>query len=404
MRSLLKNKNAMFLWISRTISRFGDSMESLALMYLVYDLTDSGIAMSIVMICSMLPNFIVSPFAGAIVDSCNKKKILFISDIIRTVAILAIPLLNYLDLIQLWHIYTIAIIVSIAESFFEPCYGVTVALTVPKEDLPVQNSVVTLSNNIARCVGYSLAGFIMLKVGKNILFIFDSFTFLLSAIFALLLKFNDVYDKKTISAKGMFSDIGGGFKYMFSNRILVGFLLVFLSMSILIGPMSDFIPFTLEGLFSLNETWSGILLTLFAIGTVLGSILYPILYKGKVKFNILVFISYIVMGGITILCLMLPSATTAVIMYLVFGLLISILNMWVSTGMQQRCDITYMGRVSSIMSIIMTASSPLACALYGGIIDFFGIISVYCGVAIVFIVLSMILGIYTKESRSEVKA
>lgn len=404
MRRILKNKNAMLLWVSRTISRFGDSMESLALMYLVYDLTGSGLAMSTVMICSMLPNLVVSPFAGAIVDSFNKKKILFISELIRTIAILVIPLSMWLGVIKLWYIYIIAIIVSIAESFFEPCYGVTVALTVPKEDLPIQNSIVTLSNNIARCVGYSLAGFIMIKIGKDILFLFDSFTFLLSAIFALFLKFQDVYEKKSNSVKGMFSNIGGGLKYLVSNRIIIGFILVFLTMSILIGPMSEFIPFTLEGLFALNETWSGILLTLFSIGTVLGSIVYPIIYKRKVKFNKLVFISYVVLGGITGLCLIIPNTITAIIMYFIFGLLVSVLNMWVSTGIQQRCDISYMGRVSSIISIVITASSPLACALYGVIIDFFGIIVVYYCVAIIFIALAIILSIYTDERKIKIEA
>ncbi|HBB29255.1 MAG TPA: hypothetical protein DC000_08420, partial [Clostridiales bacterium] len=91
MKSLIKNRNAIFLWISRTVSKFGDSFESLALMYLVYDVTGSALAMSTVMIFSMIPNLLVSPFAGALVDRFNKKTILFISEIVRTITIFMIP-------------------------------------------------------------------------------------------------------------------------------------------------------------------------------------------------------------------------------------------------------------------------------------------------------------------------
>ncbi|QSX05404.1 MFS transporter [Sedimentibacter sp. zth1] len=399
MKNLLNNRNAIFLWISRTISRFGDALESLALMYLVYDITGSALAMSTVMIFSMIPNLIVSPIAGALVDRYNKKTILFIAELVRTIAIFAIPVLCWLNIIKLWHINLVAVIVSIAESFYEPCYGVTVALTVKKEDLPVLNSVVTLSNNIARCVGYSLAGIIMFSIGKNILFIFDSFTFLLSAIFALFLKINEVVENKNIGVKQIGTDIVSGFKYLKNERILIGFISVFLFMSLLMSPLIEFLPISLKNVFSLNEAWAGILMTLFSIGTVVGSILYPFAYKLGIKFNVVVFISFISIGGLVLISTLIPNKVVVLFMYTVLGIFVSVLNMWTSTGIQQDCNVAYLGRVSSIISIVATATTPLACAVYGFIIDSFGIITIFFATSVCFVLASIVLSTYTRASK-----
>lgn len=403
MKSLIKNRNAIFLWISRTVSKFGDSFESLALMYLVYDVTGSALAMSTVMIFSMIPNLLVSPFAGALVDRFNKKTILFISEIVRTITIFMIPVLSWLGIIELWHINLIAFIVSVAESFYEPCYGVTVALTVDKEDLPVLNSVVTLSNNIARCIGYSLAGIIMFNLGKNILFIFDSFTFLLSAIFALFLKINDITENKSVNVKQIGKDIVSGCKYLLSEKVLIGFISVFLLISLLASPLLNFLPISLKDVFVLNESWAGLLMTLFSIGTVTGSIIYPIIYKLDVKFGSVVLFSFIFLGGLLLISTFIQTKLVAILIYSTIGIIASVLNMWVSTGIQQKCNISFLGRVSSIVSIIATASTPFACAIYGLIIDKYSAFAIFYITSICFIVSSVFIYIFTKSSEVKIK-
>jgi len=125
----------MILWISRALSRFGDAIESLALMYLVYELTGSGLAMGTVMLFSGIPNIVIGPIAGVIVDRYNKKAIMFICELVRAVALILIPVFMYFNIISLWHIYILASVASIAESFYEPCYGVASIQITPKEDL-----------------------------------------------------------------------------------------------------------------------------------------------------------------------------------------------------------------------------------------------------------------------------
>ena len=62
------------LLLSEMIDRFGDSVDALAFTWLVYQITGSAMWSAIVFALNMLPNVIVQPFAGAIVEKKDKKK------------------------------------------------------------------------------------------------------------------------------------------------------------------------------------------------------------------------------------------------------------------------------------------------------------------------------------------
>ncbi len=62
------------LIIANSINRFGDSVETLALTWLVYTVTNSAFWSAFYFMCNQLPSVLVQPFAGAIVETLSKKK------------------------------------------------------------------------------------------------------------------------------------------------------------------------------------------------------------------------------------------------------------------------------------------------------------------------------------------
>ena len=65
---ILKESEYRKLLFSNLINRFGDSVESIAFTWVVYQITNSAAWSAIVFALNMLPNVIVQPFAGAIVE------------------------------------------------------------------------------------------------------------------------------------------------------------------------------------------------------------------------------------------------------------------------------------------------------------------------------------------------
>lgn len=398
MKKLLKNKYALMLWGSRSFSRFGDALETLALMYLVYDLTGSGLAMGSMLVFSVLPNVIVSPFAGVIADRYNKNKIMFFTELVRTICILIIPLLMITKTIALWHIYAISVVVSIAESFFEPTAGTTFVLVVGKEDMPVYNSAITISNHVLRILGYSLSGIIMFSMGKEILFIIDAVTFFASAIVSLIVKIPKVESSQIEENHNFKEQLLSGFKYVLHNKIILTIFFVIIMIQFLGTPLETYIPIVIDRILKVTTNWSGYFYTASIAGAIIGNILYPILKKTSLKLENLYLISISILGLTIGVGAFLLNPFYYSFMYFVVGVVGSTLGTWSFTEVQILTDTAYLGRVSSIATMIMLISTPLAGVVFGGLADIITIPVIYKYVAMLWFVIAVVSYISTKKT------
>ncbi len=396
MKSLLKNRSAMLLTISRAFSRSGDALETLALLYLVYDLTGSGLAMGSLMLFSVLPNAIISPFAGVVADKYNKKKIMFIAEMARTICILIIPILMYTNSIALWHIYLISVMVSIAESFFEPTVGITFVLVVGKENMPLANSVGTTLNHIMRIVGYSLSGIIMTTIGKEPLFIIDSLTFLLSAITAIIITIPNMEKTKDEESNNFIQELKSGFSYVIKNNLIVVILFVVLLAQFLSTPLETYIPLIINKVLKVSNTWAGYFSTATIVGALIGTILYPVLVKTKIK------LQHVYLFGLSFFAIALGFSTFLItpfyfaFMFFICGLILSLIGVWSFTEIQLLVDINYLGRVGSIITMICLISSPLSGVIFGALADKIFIPVIFKYLALSCLIISIISYMLTK--------
>src|SRR5690554_4174095 len=85
-------KNIILFLTSQTISLFGTSLVQYAIMWHITLTTQSGVMMTIAIICGFLPTFFLSPFAGVWADRFNRKLLIILSDsmIALTTLVLAI--------------------------------------------------------------------------------------------------------------------------------------------------------------------------------------------------------------------------------------------------------------------------------------------------------------------------
>ncbi len=397
MIKLLKIRNALIFVLSRILSRFGDSLESLALMYLVYDLTGSAVAMGTVMLFSMIPNFLISPIAGVIADRYSKKRIMFIAEMVRAGAIILIPVLMFSGTIQLWHIYSMAVLVSVAESFFEPCANIVFVSIVDKEELHLVNSVSTVLGRIAGILGYSLAGLLIVFVNKEVLFIFDSITFLLSGVAVLIIKLPKSQEKKIGKALEIISDFKEGVKYIFTTKLIPILFLGILILSALLVPLERFVPVAVDQIFSLSPTWAGIFMTTLTIGSIVGGILYPILVKKNIKLKNAYLYNLVLLGVVILISCYIKSQYILFIMFFSVGAISSIIGSWSFTEIQKSCDERYLGRVGSVATMVMLAAAPLASFLSGVLIEAFSLINVWKLAGLLFIVVGLFM--YIKISK-----
>lgn len=403
MKELLKNRDAIIIWLSRAFSRFGDSVEDLAQMFLVTELTDSAFAVGLTMVFSAIPNILVSPFAGAIVDRYNKKFIMVTCEIVRAVVLIVMSLLIALDVIKVWEIYFMVTIGSIAESFYEPCSGVVNIQVVGKENLSIMNSLMSTTNSILRTIGYSVAGILMVMTGTKILFFIDGITFVVSAFSASILRIKAEKNEKINGCQDILYDIKAAIKYVKTTSILPILFLAYLIINSAIIPISGFIPqiITLHLKLDINSVWSGYLPTIFSAMTILGQVIYPILDKMQIKLKIIYFWGFMAMGVSVMCAAFIHSIVATALMFIITAFFATIIMSWSGTELSRQCSTNYLGRVMSLTSMIILAGTPLTSAISGVLMDKISLSTIFLIVSIILIFMGVILRILISQKVKE---
>ena len=90
---LFKNKNFTLLWFAQLIANFGERLSQMALIALVYhNAPGFSIALAKVMAVTIISVFVIGPVAGAWVDRWDKRDVIIISDVVRGLLALLIPI------------------------------------------------------------------------------------------------------------------------------------------------------------------------------------------------------------------------------------------------------------------------------------------------------------------------
>src|SRR5674476_802767 len=81
----LRHRNYKLFFSGQLVSLIGTWMQSLAMGWLVYRMTNSAFMLGVVGFASQIPTFFISPFAGVFLDRWNKHKTIVITQILSMV-------------------------------------------------------------------------------------------------------------------------------------------------------------------------------------------------------------------------------------------------------------------------------------------------------------------------------
>lgn len=178
---LALNTSFSALWVGQTISLFGDRIHQVALAFLVLGMTDSPLAVGLVFMSSMLPNLLLGPFAGTLVDRWDQKEVMVVSDLLRAAAVALIPVAAVLNILL---VYPIVFVVTTISLFFRPARTAVIPRIVRDDELVTANSATWLAETLADFVGYGIGGLFVSFLGTALPLAFwiDATTYVASAV------------------------------------------------------------------------------------------------------------------------------------------------------------------------------------------------------------------------------
>ncbi|HYH04132.1 MAG TPA: MFS transporter, partial [Bacillota bacterium] len=117
------NKNIILFITSQTISLFGSSLVQYAITWYITLKTQSGMMMTVAIICGFLPTFFLAPFAGVWADRYNRKVLIILSDTLIALTTLILAVLFWAGYEALWLLFAASALRALGTGIQTPAVG-----------------------------------------------------------------------------------------------------------------------------------------------------------------------------------------------------------------------------------------------------------------------------------------
>ena len=364
-REVLKQRNFFLLWLGQIISQLGDRLDQMALIGFVYTRTPgSALGIAKILTFTIIPVFLVGPLAGAYVDRWDRRRTMYLCDLIRAVLVFTIPFFLFYSRSML-PIYLIIFVVFSIGRFFVPAKLSIIPELVENKDLLIANSLVNTTGMIAAILGFGISGMIVEWLGPKAGFYLDSLSFLFSGtlIFLIAKRITTRVGLKTVSQeivavfrKSVPQELKDGAVYFIKNKsIRFTSWIIFILWSALGSVYTVIIVFVQKTLHSATKDL-GFLIMFLGIGLFLGSLAYGRFGQKASRYKV-IFISLILSGIMLIIFAFAiqryPYFEVAALLSFLLGMAVSPIMIASNTIIHDVSDTNMLGKIFSSLEIIM---------------------------------------------------
>jgi len=384
-RDLLRISDFRLLWLGQIISNFGDALTHLTLVLFINRVTGGSTqAIAWLLIALALPMATLGLVAGVFVDRWQRRQVMIVSDLLRSVITLGFVASAAWN--QLWLMYLLAFLHSSIGAFFAPARSAVIPRVVPKEGLLAANSLSQMSLVFFRVLGVAAAGFLVGTVNTfSIAFITDAVTFVISAVLIsrLALPPRKLDQLVHANAAVIIKELGEGVKIIAQTRILTGTLVATGITMLGIGALNVLLTPLIVNELNLPETWFGAVDLAQTGGMLIGGALITVL-ASRFSSPRIISVGLVVLGisaalfaGVTQIWHLFP-------ILFAIGLVVTPLNASIATIMQTAVSNEILGRVSGALNAVIQTSSLIS-------MFFAGFVAALVGVRNVFIISGFII-------------
>ena len=402
-----ENRNFFKWWLAQIISNLGDRIHQLALVGLIAERAPgSTMSLAKVFLFTILPVFLIQPIAGVWVDRWNRKKTLITCDLARAFLVLGIPLI-FMSYSSMIPIYIIVFAVFTFSRFYIPAKMSFIPDLVRKEDLIEANSLVATTGMIAVVVGCAIGGFLIDYGGAKSGFIFDAFTFLVSALLLLSIKILPKPRTANIPSfiqleKTVWQEIKEGFVYLMKHteiRFVINMLFIALMAA---GAVYVVLIIFIQKSFNSITRDLGILAIGLAVGLFLGAVGYG--KWGKKFAPSKTIFACLTAGGLvlTIFALIVyfdPNFLAAMALSVIIGIVIGPIFIAANSIVHAVSDEKMRGKVFSALEVVIHFAFLAAMLVSAWLSEFIAEVWILTGVGVIVFFLGSIGFIRYRERK-----
>ena len=184
----LRYRNFRWFWINGIAQGMAQGMQFLVLGWLILEITDSAYQLGMVIFSYGMTNIAFSMLGGIMADRIDRLKLLILTRLAVTTPILVLAVLTVTDLVEVWHLYTIALILGTVQALNQPVRIAFVADLVERKDMMNAVSLHALVNQTGQILGPAIGGGFIELAGLGATLFLDAGLYLLGVVFLLMIR------------------------------------------------------------------------------------------------------------------------------------------------------------------------------------------------------------------------
>jgi MFS family permease len=157
----VKSRSFTALWLGQTFSQFGDAILWVALPLTVYSMGRSTLQMGVVMALLMLPQVLLLPFTGILVDRVSRSRLMMLTDIIRCLLVVGLAVLVGTHRLTMPFLDAFVLLFGAMDALFQPAYSAARAQVFTPDIRNAANGLTQVSQQVARLLGPTIGGVVV---------------------------------------------------------------------------------------------------------------------------------------------------------------------------------------------------------------------------------------------------
>lgn len=381
--------NILLLISGEFVSTFGTRIYNFAIAYYILQTTGSALAFSTSLALGTIPRILISPFAGAIVDALERKKIVISMDLGRWLTLLILYLVSLASNIGIIHIYVTILLLSTMDIFFNLASSSSIPNIVSKKNILKINSVKQTLSYVGSILAPSIGGIILVFMSIKFFILINAFSFLFSGISQYFINYNinktskvtsSTTHKSKISLKSILEDTKESINYIKNQSLIIiitiysmfGNFLIYLGFVI---PM----PYLVLKCLNLSSYQYGIIQGGISAGAIAASIVMSIAPLPNKKYKMIMYSSFVfcapfILLGIGVIMNIFHISKSIIFIYMIlvtfiYGSGTVLINVPTNAVQQENIENSYLGRIFGFQSTFGGIITPVSMLLSGQLLE-----------------------------------
>jgi MFS family permease len=361
--ALLRQRNFGPYFAGNAVSATGAWFQNLAAGVLILRLTDSAFLLGVLQFANFGPILLLAPWTGSVADRFDRRRLLLVVQSAQTALSALLAAFAFAGAAGEYVVLSFALVSGVLIAFGLPAQLALLASLVSRDDLPSAVALNSLTYNLARAIGPSLAALVIDQLGVATAFAINSGSYVVLVVAVLIVK-----PRPQVRAEAS-TGLGESFRILRRQPRLAAFLVIVAAVGFASDPVNALAP-AFARAFGRDETVGGYLLGAFGAGAVAAAVLVAGRTAGSRR---RMTATLALLGGGMVLFALTPWLPVAMILLVLagFGYLAS--NTSATSRLQLEVEEAHRGRIMALWGIAFLGVRPFASLVDGAIASAAGV-------------------------------